>query len=364
MSQVEAVAVLPWGNMFRAPVSAHNAHPDIHEIQLLNWCCWGSGVVIDNRWAELNTIQIVNIDDLDFRHLRLLDALLRKRSVSGAARHLDIPQPTASHGLARLRDALNDQLLVRVRGGMEPTPKARALAKDVDQILRLQQRLAEGGLRFDPATFEREFVIAASDVGQLMALSTLYQTLQAEAPMVRFRGITLNANEMFDALESGDIDLVLGSYPQLVSGIHAQNLYEERYRCFAAPDHPYMKSGKQDDFLEAHHVVASTRGLAHAHREAERVLLDTINPARVHIITGNFLVALLTARRTNLMVTLPSRILDPLARELGLASAEPPARLAGFFVRQYWHSRNHQDPAHQWFRQSLYHTLTDKGQVG
>src|SRR3546814_3992338 len=48
-----------------------------------------------------------------FRHLVLLDALLKRHSVSAAARELDLPQPTASHGLARLRKALGDPLLVR-----------------------------------------------------------------------------------------------------------------------------------------------------------------------------------------------------------------------------------------------------------
>ncbi|MDE0350071.1 MAG: LysR family transcriptional regulator [Gammaproteobacteria bacterium] len=300
----------------------------------------------------------MNIDDLDFRHLRLLDALLRKRSVSEAARYLDIPQPTASHGLARLREALDDRLFVRVRGGMEPTPKARAIAEEVDQLLRLRQRLVEAGLEFNPATLKREFVIAGSDVGQFIATSTLYSRHRQDAPTVRFRGITLNADEMFDSLESGDIDLVIGPFPQLVAGIHMQGLYEERYRCFAAPDHPYMVSGEYADFVGADHVLASARGLAHAHLEVEQRLLGIIDPAQVHVITGSFLVALLTARQTGLIVTLPGRILEPLARELGLASAEPPTPLKGFEVNQYWHARNHQDPAHKWLRRSLYEALS------
>jgi DNA-binding transcriptional LysR family regulator len=300
----------------------------------------------------------LNIDDLDFRHIRLLDALLRKHSVTGAARYLDIPQSTASHGLARLRVALNDRLLVRVRGGMEPTSKARAIAEEVDQILRLRQRLVDGGLQFDPATLQREFVIAGSDIGQLIVLSTLYQTLQPEAPGVKFRGIKLNANEMFDALENGEIDLAFGPYPQLAAGIYTQNLYTEQYRCFATSEHPYVKSGIKADFLEAQHVVVSARGLAHSHREVEQLLLATISPEQVHVITDSFLVALFTARRTNLVVTLPGRITERLARELGLVDVNPPIQLPGFDVKQYWHARNHNDHAHQWLRQALHNALS------
>ena len=182
----------------------------------------------------------MNIDYLGFRHIRLLDALLRNRSVSEAVRYLDVPQPTASHGLTRLREALD----------------------------------------------------------------------------------------------------------------------EERYGCFASPDHPYMVSGENADFLGADHVLASAWGLAHAHREVEQKLLGIVDPVQVHIITGSFLVALLTAGQTGLIVTLPGRILEPLARELGLASAEPPTPLKGFEVNQYWHARHHEDPAHKWLRRSLYEALS------
>src|SRR3546814_15015038 len=85
-----------------------------------------------------------------FRHLVLLDALLKRHSVSAAARELDLPQPTASHGLARLRKALGDPLLVRARDGMEPTPRAEAIAGVVQQLLELRRDLAEGGQTFSP----------------------------------------------------------------------------------------------------------------------------------------------------------------------------------------------------------------------
>src|SRR3546814_3210376 len=82
--------------------------------------------VFDHWRTFIDTIQIVNIDDLDFRHLVLLDALLKRHSVSAAARELDLPQPTPSHGLASLRKALGDPLRVRARDGMDPTPRAEA----------------------------------------------------------------------------------------------------------------------------------------------------------------------------------------------------------------------------------------------
>src|SRR3546814_18402466 len=99
--------------------------------------------VVDNWRTFIDTIQIVNIDDLDFRQLVLLDALLKRHSVRAAARELDLPQPTASPGLARLRKALGDPLLVRARDGMEPQPRAEAIAGVVQTHLDIRPDLTQ-----------------------------------------------------------------------------------------------------------------------------------------------------------------------------------------------------------------------------
>lgn len=300
----------------------------------------------------------MKIDDLDFRHIELLHTLLRLHSVSATARHLDMPQPTASHGLARLREALDDQLLVRVRGGMQPTPKALAIVGEVDELLRLRQRLVDAGRDFEPATLEREFVFAGSDVAQMIVLAAMHESAQPQAPGLVCRGVTLNMDGMVQGLESGDVDLALGPYPRLVSGIYARHLYDETYNCFALPDHPFMVSRDMADFVAADHVVVSSRTMAHSHRNVERQLLEILPEERVRNISSSFLVALVTALQTGVIATLPGLIVARLARQVGLSTAPPPLALPGFEVKQYWHARNHHDPAHQWVRGQVHAALS------
>src|SRR3546814_5485555 len=52
--------------------------------------------------------------------------LMRHRSVTRAATGLNLPQPTVSRCIARLREQFGDVLFVRTRAGMEPTPMARS----------------------------------------------------------------------------------------------------------------------------------------------------------------------------------------------------------------------------------------------
>ena len=69
--------------------------------------------------------------DLDLQHLRVLDVLLRERSLTRGAKVLDVSQPAVSKTLARLRRYFDDPLFVRVSHSMEPTPKALSLAEPV-----------------------------------------------------------------------------------------------------------------------------------------------------------------------------------------------------------------------------------------
>ena len=69
----------------------------------------------------------MNIARIDLNLLVYLDMLLRERNVTRAANQLGITQPAMSNGLRRLRDLLEDPLLVRTSEGMVPTERAQKL---------------------------------------------------------------------------------------------------------------------------------------------------------------------------------------------------------------------------------------------
>ena len=64
----------------------------------------------------------------DLNLLPIFVALMEERSVTRAAQRLGMTQPALSNALARLRTTLQDQLFVRARYGIQPTPIALALA--------------------------------------------------------------------------------------------------------------------------------------------------------------------------------------------------------------------------------------------
>ena len=61
---------------------------------------------------------------IDLNLLVTLDTLLRERHVTRTAQVLNLAQPTVSMQLARLRELLDDPLLLPGPQGMQPTARA------------------------------------------------------------------------------------------------------------------------------------------------------------------------------------------------------------------------------------------------
>lgn len=294
-------------------------------------------------------IHEVNFRKLDFRLLELFQAIRQCKSVSDAALLLEIPQPTASRGLARLREALSDELFVRTATGMEPTMRGIEAGEIIEEILRLANQLETETKPFEPGSADREFVIAGSDVGQWVVMTPFYQKAQ-RYPGIRLRTISVPGSDLARVLENGDVDLALGPYPSLLGNIKEQTLYAEHYHCICRPGHPFAQEPTVENFLASDHIVAIGRATAHAHRETEVLLRKILAPHRIRMIGESYFVALATLIETDLILTTPARGLGHIPERLGLVSIPPPIELPGFSVKQYWHMRNDEDEGHKWLR--------------
>ena len=121
---------------------------------------------------------------VDLNLLRLVEAVLREGSASRAARILRVSQPAVSQGLRRARDVFGDPLLARHGNRLMPTPRGVALLPELRDILnRVESVLVP--IRFDPAKAERDFVIAAGDLAQVLVLPQLIARIANEAPQCR-----------------------------------------------------------------------------------------------------------------------------------------------------------------------------------
>src|SRR5512139_1413934 len=198
----------------------------------------------------------MNVQGLDLNLLRVFDAVLRDRSVTGAAQHLGLTQPAVSNALARLRKLLGDALFVRTPRGVDATPFARELAEPVRQALALLESALAHGPGFDPATATRAFRFYMSDLGQIEFLPPLVERAQRVAPGVRLEAVAMEVEDIGDALAAGSLDLAVGFLPGLGPPVRRQPLFRDPYVCLMRADHPAAGARlTKKVFLECSHAL-------------------------------------------------------------------------------------------------------------
>lgn len=284
---------------------------------------------------------------IDLKLLRLLDALHASQSVTRTAERLGLSQPTISIGLARLRKMLNDPLFVRTPQGMQATPRTQALMPAVRQVLDGMDLLASVTAQFDAASSERRFRLFMTDASHITLMPRLFAHVRALAPGVKLEAATLGP-DMAQALQSGEADLALGLIPTLDSGFYQQALFDQDWVCLCNADHPRIgESFDLRDYLtEAHVGIVSGTGA----QLLEEALQKLDKPRQVQLALPGFLGLSAILSNSDLVATLPRHIGETLARTAGLRVMPCPVAVAGFTVKQHWHTRYHQDPANRWLR--------------
>ena len=293
----------------------------------------------------------MNIQGFDLNLLRVFDAVLRDHSVTAAARHLGLTQPAVSNALARLRALLEDALFVRTPSGMDATPFARELAEPVRQALALLESALAHGPGFDPATSTRAFRFYMSDLGQVEFLPPLVERAQRVAPGLRLEAVALEVEDISDALAAGAIDLAVGFLPGLGPPVRRQPLFRDRYVCLMRADHPAAGARlTRKAFLEASHALVSYKG---GHRVIEEALERTGLARKIALRVPHFTVVPMVLERSDLILTLPSRVARVYQQRGNFKSLPPPVPIAPADVAVHWHGRFERDPGNRWLREII-----------
>lgn len=199
----------------------------------------------------MNNVQFKN---LDLNLFRVLLALLDHRSVSRAAEELSLTPSAVSHALGRLRTALGDPLFERRGGGLSPT----AYAIDVGRRVRGSMDTLRDALNreeFDPATAEREFVLAAGSYPVLVLLPRVIEHLARVAPGVRIRLRRIEDQSPED-VQQGRLDLIFGIAANATGRLEFRSLITDHMVWIARRGHPDVHAPLTMDMLTgARHIL-------------------------------------------------------------------------------------------------------------
>ena len=291
---------------------------------------------------------VPRLAEVDLNLLLALDALLREHSVTRAGAALGLSQPATSHALGRLRELFGDELLVRRNHEMEPTALAESLTIPLREALAGIEQLLWQERGFDPATAERELVIAMTDFVEATLVPRVLPGLGL-GPNLRLRLRALGAELPERALADGEIDLAIGTMLSAPPAMRVTTLYRERFVAMVRAAHPCLA-----DELTPARYAALDHVLITAPGEGPGVVdaaLAAVGLARnVVLRTPHFLTVGRLVASSDLVCTLPALI----ARDVpGTVTLEPPIQLPAFEISMFWHARRERDPAVRWLREQL-----------
>jgi len=288
---------------------------------------------------------------IDLNLLVALDALISEVHVGKAARRIGLSQPAASHALQRLRDLIDDPLLVRVGTKMQLTPRAEALRAPLAEVLEQTRNLFVAD-DFDPATSTRRFRLMMPDHVIDLVMPALLERIGGQAPGVRLDVIPWRGSSAVNGELARTIEIVIACTAQPLAGFQQQRLFSDTEAVVIRRGHPIgARLRHMDQFLKARHVAVVWRG----EREdpVDAWLRENGIERRIAMVVPSYVQALHVIARTDLVGFIPRRLIEALTKPLALAAVPPPID-PGHYEEFLFHPvRAEVDPGSVWLRNHL-----------
>jgi DNA-binding transcriptional LysR family regulator len=164
--------------------------------------------------------------------LRTFVEVYRQRSISGAARALDLTQPAVSQQIAALETAIGRPLFERLTKGVAPTPAAHDLAGDVgDRLDVAEAALSAARARSGEMAGTLQIIGHADFLAEVVAPQLI--PLLSEGIRVRFH--TGDHPGVLRQLIEGQADLGITAFPLEERRLRSEVIRQEPVRAVAAP---------------------------------------------------------------------------------------------------------------------------------
>lgn len=297
----------------------------------------------------------------DLNLLPVLVAIHEHGSVTAAAQHLGISQPAVSTALAKLREKYGDPLFHRAGHGMKATARMRALIQPLRTALAGVGDTFASDSEFDPKTTQRTFTLALSDLGEMVFMPKILARMRRLAPRASVRSVAASAAQIGRALETGEIDVAVGYFPDLrEKSFLEKHLFFHHFVCLLRADHAITASTlTMAQFLGLEHAVVY--GAGRTYEIFERHLRARKIQRRVVLETPHFLSIPAIISRSDLVVTVPHAV-GAFVKDvhMNIRIAQPPMRTPKIDLKLHWHRNYQRDPKNRWLRELIASLFTDE----
>ncbi|MEM9256990.1 MAG: LysR substrate-binding domain-containing protein, partial [Pseudomonadota bacterium] len=286
---------------------------------------------------------------IDLNLLTVFEAIWEERQMSRAAARLGMTQPAASQALARLRLTFDDELFLRSRKGMLPTPRASALAIPITAALEHVREAVTPSQNFDPDKDDRTFTIAFARYGELSLFPTLLRAVDRKSRVVRIRSHSGDSIDVADLLKKHSVDFGFDYREPKDTNLNSCLFEHEEMVVIARADHPRVsKHLSRTQYFNERHIVLAVS-------DARRAFLEGVfsanNTQRNILAEADQAVALPSlVMSTDALATIPRSMAETHLFSGKIQIFDLPLEVPSLPIYLIWHQAMERDAGHEWMK--------------
>jgi len=294
----------------------------------------------------------LNLRAVDLNLLTIFDAIMTLGQMSKAAEQLHMTQPAVSHALGRLRQTFDDQLFIRTRQGMKPTPRATAIAGPIREALATILDTLDTGQVFDPGASDRAFRIAFGRYGELILLPQLLNKVGAFDTEISIHSHLDSKATGVDLVKANDIDFCFDFVIPDDTRLDHCVFQEQEMVVIARKGHPRLSTSiSVQEYFAERHVVMS---FGSERREHLQQLMSQMGGQRKILTEVNQYVAAPTVvMQTDGIATVPRQMAEFFLYSNELAILPFAVQIPALPTYLIWHKAMNQDRGHHWLKQLI-----------
>lgn len=296
--------------------------------------------------------------NIDLNLLVVFNEIFQEQQISSVARRLNLSQPAVSNALSRLRRSFDDQLFVRTKDGMQPTPFAEQLAEPIRMALNGLTEAMNVREKFDPVLSTRHFNLALTDVAELYFMPRLIQHCTALAPQVRISTARTVQIDLMSDMGAGRTDIAIGAFKEVSDALFQRRLFRQPCVVLMRQSHP-LASGPLTlkKYLSAQHLKVDSGESPYdrINHDLEKAgVMERVKFSVPHFTAVPYIIA-----NSDLLVTVPQKLAQSAAQPFGLSLQPAPLRLPELQTNIFWHRRYNQDQGNLWLRNLISDIFTE-----
>jgi DNA-binding transcriptional LysR family regulator len=284
----------------------------------------------------------------NYKLLPALISILTTRNLTESAKDLNVTQSAMSKTLSQIRQAFDDEILIREGSQFVLTFRGEQLKVSLPMLMQqLDDLYLPNTLNLDKCS--RVFRFASSDYVAQAVFPEILKKVEKEAPNTGIEYLMWGKEKLIDA-SSNQIDLVTSIIDTVPENFYGQLMAEDNLVVVIGELHSLANEPLLlEDYLCARHILISGGGDKDSF--IDQALKIKGQQRKIIAQVPFFQSAIELVLSTNAMLTLPLHIAAEFSKKHALKIKPLPVSVKPHNYYMLWHAKYQQDFEHAWFRE-------------